>query len=189
MVVGPVAPSVSRASELVTLPASCHLTCHIGAGVTCWWHRTIRWTAGLASPKPSGLALSDGCPVTCVIPDEPGSPDHASHRPVKPCALPDDIQLVYADDHDRRRVVRLEEADGIDFGRTISFRQPPAYRGQRNFPGWWWSATNRSHVVYESWLERHHIVEADRDPKIVLITGQPIRADLARRQEACAAHA
>jgi len=108
-----------------------------------------------------------------VIPDEPGSPDHASHRPVKPRALPEDIQLVYADDHDRRRVVRLEEADSIDFGRTVSFRQPPAYRGQRNFPGWWWSATSHSHVVYESWLERHHIVEADRDPKIVLITGQP----------------
>jgi transposase len=42
-----------------------------------------------------------------------------------------------------------------------------------NFPGWWWSVTTRSHVVYESWLERHHIIEADRDARVTGIAGQP----------------
>jgi hypothetical protein len=59
------------------------------------------------------------------------------------------------------------------FGEAKAFRKPPAYRGQRNFPGWWWSATTRSHVLYESWLERHHVVEADRDARVVAILGQP----------------
>jgi hypothetical protein len=86
-----------------------------------------------------------------------------AHAPVEPCELPDDIQLVYVDDRDRRRAIALEDAAGLDFGMAKAFRKPPAYRGQRNFPGWWWSATTRSHVLYESWLERHHVIEADRD--------------------------
>jgi hypothetical protein len=61
----------------------------------------------------------------------------------------------------------------LDFGIVKAFRKPPAYRGQRNFPGWWWSATTRSHVVYGSWLERHHITEADRDARVVAILGRP----------------
>lgn len=93
----------------------------------------------------------------------------------EPCELPDDIQLVYADDRDRRHAVALEDAARIDFAQVRGFRRPSAYRGQRNFPGWWWSATTRSHVVYESWLERHHIIEADRDPRVAGIAGQPFQ--------------
>ena len=92
---------------------------------------------------------------------------------VTPCELPDGIQLVYADDRGARQVVAVDDAGLIDFGRTRPFRKPLAYRGQRNFPGWWWSATTRSHVVYESWLERHHIIEADRDARIAGIAGKP----------------
>jgi len=92
---------------------------------------------------------------------------------VTPCELPDGIQLVYADDRGGRQVVAVDDAGLIDFGRTRPFRKPPAYRGQRNFPGWWWSATTRSHVVYESWLGRHHIIEADRDARIAGIAGKP----------------
>lgn len=100
-------------------------------------------------------------------------PERDVHAPVEPCELPEDIQLVYVDDRDRRRTVALEDAAGVDFGLTKAFRKPPAYRGQRNFPGWWWSATTRSHVLYESWLERHHVIEADRDARVVAISGQP----------------
>ena len=104
---------------------------------------------------------------------QPNAIERNPHLTAKPCELPDGIQLVYTDDRDRRRAIVLQDAPGIDFGRVRAFRQPPAYRGQRNFPGWWWSATTRSHVVYESWLERHHIIEADRDPRVTGITGQP----------------
>ena len=96
-----------------------------------------------------------------------------AHAPVAPCELPDGIQLGYADDRDRRYTVALEDAALLDFSQVKAFRKPPAYRGQCNFPGWWWSATTRSHVLYESWLERHHVIEADRDARVVAISGQP----------------
>jgi hypothetical protein len=108
-----------------------------------------------------------------VIANQLDVAEHTRHPPVIPCELPDGIQFVYLDDRDRRRTIALEEAAAIDFGRARSFRQPPAYRRQRNFPGWWWSVTTRSHVVYESWLERHHIIEADRDARVTGIAGQP----------------
>jgi hypothetical protein len=87
--------------------------------------------------------------------------------------LPDGIQLVCADDRGLRHAITLEDATAVDFDRIRAVRQPPADRGQRNFPGWWWSASTRSHVVYESWLERHHIIGADRDVRVTGISGQP----------------
>jgi hypothetical protein len=95
------------------------------------------------------------------------------HAPVVPRELPDGIQFVYVDDRGRQRAIALHDAGKVDFGRTRPFREPPAYRRRRNFPGWWWSVTTRSHVVYESWLERHHIIEADRDARVTGIAGQP----------------
>jgi hypothetical protein len=74
--------------------------------------------------------------------------DRHPHLSVEPCELPDGIQLVYADDHGLRHAITLEGATAVDFDRIRAVRQPPTYRGQRNFPG----------------LERHHIIEADHDP-------------------------
>jgi hypothetical protein len=97
----------------------------------------------------------------------------ATHAPVEACNLPDDLQLVFVDDRDRRRILALEDAPLLLDDMAKAVRKPPAYRGQRNFPGWWWSATTRSHVVYGSWLGRHHIIEADRDARVVAISGRP----------------
>jgi len=96
-----------------------------------------------------------------------------SHPPVVPCELPHGIRLVYADDRGRQHTVDLDKANLVDFGLAKPLRKPPAYRGQRDFPGWWWSATTRSHVLYDSWLERHYIIEADRDARVTGIAGQP----------------
>ena len=46
-------------------------------------------------------------------------------------------------------------------------------RGQRHLPGLWWSATVGSHVGYESWLERDHVMLLDFDPEVVAIAAQP----------------
>jgi hypothetical protein len=94
---------------------------------------------------------------------------------IEPCELPDGVELVYADNRDRQHTIGLKDVAPLDFGSAKPFRKPPAYRGQRNFPGWWWSATTRSHIAYESWLERHHIIEADRDTRVTGISGQPFQ--------------
>jgi hypothetical protein len=78
-------------------------------------------------------------------------------------------------DRDRQRTVALEDAALLDFGQVKAFRRPPAYRGQSNFPGWWWSVTTRSHVACESWLERQYIIEADRDTRVTGMSGQPFK--------------
>jgi hypothetical protein len=46
-------------------------------------------------------------------------------------------------------------------------------RGQRHMPGLWWSATTGSHVGYESWLERDHVMLLDFDPEVAAIASQP----------------
>jgi hypothetical protein len=52
-------------------------------------------------------------------------------------------------------------------------RSFPAYRGQRNFTGWYWSATCRGHIPYESWWERDHLIRLDFDRATVAMTAQP----------------
>lgn len=47
------------------------------------------------------------------------------------------------------------------------------YRGQRHFPGMWWSATTGRHVGYESWLERDHAMVLDFDRDVVGFSSQP----------------
>jgi hypothetical protein len=46
-------------------------------------------------------------------------------------------------------------------------------RGQRHLPGLWWSATTGSHVGYESWLERDHVMLLDFDPQVTMLVAQP----------------
>jgi hypothetical protein len=52
-------------------------------------------------------------------------------------------------------------------------RSFPSYRGQRNFTGWYWSATCREHVPFESWLERDHLIRLDFDRATVAMAAQP----------------
>ena len=46
-------------------------------------------------------------------------------------------------------------------------------RSQKHLPGLWWSVTTGSHVGYESWLERDHVMLLDFDPQVTAIASQP----------------
>jgi len=46
-------------------------------------------------------------------------------------------------------------------------------RDQKHLPGLWWSATTGSHVGYESWLERDHVMLLDFDPQVTMLVAQP----------------
>jgi hypothetical protein len=60
-------------------------------------------------------------------------------------------------------------------------------KGLRNFAGWWYFATTDSHVGFESWLERDHLMLMDFDPGVEAVASQPFwprwrdRDDKARR--------
>ena len=52
-------------------------------------------------------------------------------------------------------------------------RSFPSYRGQRNYPGWYWSATMGRRVGFESRVERDHLVALDFDPAVTAVASQP----------------
>src|SRR6201996_8733646 len=62
--------------------------------------------------------------------------------------------------------VRLEDAAAI---RGFHFE-----KGQRSFAGWWWLATTGSHVGYESFVERDHLMLLDFDPDVTGVASQPL---------------
>jgi hypothetical protein len=54
------------------------------------------------------------------------------------------------------------------------------YYGQRHYPGVYWAATVRDHVIYESRLELASLILADFDPQVRRMVAQPfqLRADV-----------
>ena len=66
--------------------------------------------------------------IEVVITVQLDAAERDRQHPVVPCELPDGIQFVYVDDSASRRVIALDEAGAIDFGRTWPFREPPAQR-------------------------------------------------------------
>jgi len=111
--------------------------------------------------------------VSLVITTQPRSTRLAAHPDPSPAALPSDVVLTHVPPDGRRASVVLAEAGGVAFEWSGPARRIPGHRGQRNMPGWWWSSSTRGHVVYESWLERHHLMAFDRLPQVVGISGQP----------------
>ena len=47
------------------------------------------------------------------------------------------------------------------------------HHGQAHFSGWYWAATMRRHVVYESRLELARLLLADFEPSVTAIAAQP----------------
>jgi len=49
------------------------------------------------------------------------------------------------------------------------------YKGRRHYSGWYWSATDKRLVAYESRLELARIMLADFDPAVTAVAAQPFR--------------
>lgn len=82
-----------------------------------------------------------------------------------------EVEYVGADGVARRGP--LAQCWDVRFEEVAPARSFPSYRGQRNFPGWWWSSTMGRHVGYESWLERDHVMLLDFDPQVTAFASQP----------------
>ncbi len=95
------------------------------------------------------------------------------HPEVAAAPLPEGVMLTHVPHDGAVMSVTLSAAAEVPFELSRPARRIPGYRHQRNMPGWWWSSSTRSHVVYESWLERHQLIELDRRPGICGISGQP----------------
>jgi hypothetical protein len=82
-----------------------------------------------------------------------------------------ELGFVDADGVEQR--VPLAEAAGVRFEACRPVRSFPSFKGQRTFPGLWWSATMGRHVGFESWLERDHAMLLGFDPRVVAFAPQP----------------
>ncbi|MGC9495110.1 hypothetical protein [Streptomyces sp. WG7] len=67
----------------------------------------------------------------------------------------------------------LSEAVSVAFEEGGPVRGFPSYRGQRHFPGLYWSATTGGHVGFESWLERDHVMLLDFTPEVTGLWDRP----------------
>jgi hypothetical protein len=67
--------------------------------------------------------------------------------------------------------LRLAGSAALEYAAPV--RQFPSYRGQRSFPGLWWSATTAAHIGYESWLERDWLMAFDSSCDVISIASQP----------------
>jgi hypothetical protein len=73
----------------------------------------------------------------------------------------------------RQRRESLARCWNVPFERAAPARELGSYRGQRNFPGWWYFSRTKTHVGFESWLERDHVMAFDADPEVMAVASQP----------------
>jgi hypothetical protein len=85
----------------------------------------------------------------------------------------DDFEAVFVTEAGvEQRVPWWRLPDVVDeLGRPV--RSFPSYRGQRNFPGWYWASTLGRLVGFECWVKRDHLVALDFDASVVGIVSQP----------------
>ena len=78
------------------------------------------------------------------------------------------------------RQVPLSSAAGLPFHDYPPVRVPAAYRGQGHWPGFYWFATTRSLISYESRLELSWLLFFDFDMDVKAVSAQPFRLNFLR---------
>ncbi|MEU1293316.1 TnsA-like heteromeric transposase endonuclease subunit [Streptomyces sp. NPDC005840] len=87
----------------------------------------------------------------------------------------EDVELEYVSAAGVRERGSLGRLWPVRFESVRPERRFPAFRGQGNWCGWYWSATCGGHVGYESWLERDRLMLLDFDPLVTGMASQPFR--------------
>ncbi|MET9530858.1 TnsA-like heteromeric transposase endonuclease subunit [Streptomyces sp. NPDC006649] len=85
----------------------------------------------------------------------------------------DGFEVSWRDEEGEHRLP-LADAVSVEFETGRPVRGFPSYRGQRHFPGLYWSSTTGRHVGFESWLERDHAMLLDFTPQVTGLLSQPL---------------
>jgi hypothetical protein len=67
----------------------------------------------------------------------------------------------------------LSSCHGIRFEDALPARRFRFEKGLQSFAGWWYFAKTSTHIGFESWLERDHLVLMDFDPAVQAVASQP----------------
>ena len=81
--------------------------------------------------------------------------------------------LEFTESAGTRRREPLAACAATRFENVLPVRSFQWTKGAVHFPGAWWSSTTGTHVGFESWLERDHVMAMDFDPGITGIASQP----------------
>ncbi len=73
------------------------------------------------------------------------------------------------------QVLPLEHLQPADVQAGSPVRVLRWHRGQRHYSGWYASATENRHVLYESRMELVRLMKADMDPEVAWIRAQPLQ--------------
>lgn len=84
-------------------------------------------------------------------------------------------EVEFVDDDGVAHRQLLETGWSVAFERARPVREFGSYRGQRNWPGWWWFSGTGDLVGYESWVERDALMVLDADPAVAVVASQPMR--------------
>jgi hypothetical protein len=87
--------------------------------------------------------------------------------------LPAGFEVEYAEPGGQEVRAGLDRLRRVDLGSCLPVRSFPSYKGQRNYPGWFWSSKMGRHVGFESWVERGHLVALDFAAEVTAIVSQP----------------
>jgi hypothetical protein len=86
----------------------------------------------------------------------------------------DRVDVEYVDPDGGRERRPLAVCWHLRFERMSPVRGFASFRGQRNWPGWWWFSRTGAHVGYESWAERDVLMALDADPGVEAVASQPM---------------
>ena len=67
----------------------------------------------------------------------------------------------------------LSSCHGTRFEEVLPSRPFRFEKGLQSFAGWWYFAKTGTHVGFESWLERDHLMLMDFDPGVRAVASQP----------------
>ena len=71
------------------------------------------------------------------------------------------------------RCESLSSCHGTRFEEALPARPFRFGKGLQSFAGWWYFATTGTHIGFESWLERDHLMLMDFDPAVRAVASQP----------------
>jgi hypothetical protein len=68
--------------------------------------------------------------------------------------LPGGFEVEYTEPGGREVRAGLDRLRRVDLGSCLPVRSFPSYKGQRNYPSWFWSSTMTRLIGFESWVDR-----------------------------------
>jgi hypothetical protein len=76
------------------------------------------------------------------------------------------VAIAFVGEGGDQRGGALSQLRHVRFESLVAVRKFPSVPGQRSVSGAWWCATTETHVGFESWLERDHVMLLDFDPLV-----------------------